>query len=63
MHLWYWMAPKGNIGDDINPWLWPRVFGEDFFCETDPDRFIGIGSVLDDRHRGFPLASESGQLP
>jgi succinoglycan biosynthesis protein ExoV len=30
------------------------VFGEDFFCEIDPDRFIGIGSDMDDRHRGLP---------
>ncbi|MFO1089741.1 MAG: hypothetical protein U1E46_09215 [Hyphomicrobiales bacterium] len=54
MHLWYWKAPQGNVGDDLNPWLWPRVFGDDFFCESDRERFIGIGSVLDERHNGIP---------
>lgn len=48
MKVHYWKSPQGNVGDDLNDWLWPRVFGPGFFDGTAPE-FYGIGSVLDER--------------
>lgn len=48
--IYYWRAAEGNVGDDLNLWLWPRVFRAGFFDEDDATRFVGIGSVLDRRH-------------
>lgn len=50
MHIYYWSSKDGNVGDDLNNWLWPEVFGDDYFDPNSSDRFVGIGSVLDDRH-------------
>lgn len=44
MNYVYYKDPKGNFGDDLNGWLWPRLFGEG--KEKDPDVFLGIGSIL-----------------
>lgn len=49
MKLYYWKSPHGNVGDDLNPWLWPKVFGDGFFDTTAPNTFFGIGSILDNR--------------
>lgn len=49
MIVYSWRSEHGNVGDDLNPWLWPRVFGDGI--DASPDSiFIGIGSVLDRRH-------------
>ncbi|WP_209427990.1 hypothetical protein [Pararhodobacter sp. SW119] len=53
MKLYYWKAPAGNVGDDLNPWLWPRVFGPDFLDEDAVTCLVGIGSVIDGHHRFF----------
>ena len=58
MHIYYHRDPLGNFGDDLNPWLWPRVF-PDLFAGTifhDPKTrgalpentslFLGIGTLL-----------------
>ncbi|MBO9732386.1 MAG: polysaccharide pyruvyl transferase family protein [Chitinophaga sp.] len=50
MNYVYYKDPKGNFGDDLNGWLWPRLFGEGSI--TDPEVFLGIGSILFD---GSPL--------
>jgi len=39
-----------NFGDELNEYLLPRIFGERFFDEDPSTRFVGIGSVLYDRH-------------
>lgn len=49
MELYYYKDEKGNFGDDLNEWLWPRVFGsdiKDFFDEN--TLFLGIGSILNE---------------
>jgi len=46
----YYKDPKGNFGDDLNGWLWPKLFGEGNI--NDPEAFLGIGSILFD---GSPL--------
>ncbi|HWV70054.1 polysaccharide pyruvyl transferase family protein [Chitinophaga sp.] len=50
MNYVYYKDPKGNFGDDLNGWLWPKLFGEGS-C-NDPEVFLGIGSILFD---GSPL--------
>ena len=44
MRYLFYSAQQGNFGDDLNPWLWPKLLG-------DPSRypdccFLGIGSLL-----------------
>ncbi|MDH3215257.1 MAG: polysaccharide pyruvyl transferase family protein [Candidatus Krumholzibacteria bacterium] len=45
MKLYYHKDHIGNFGDDLNLWLWPRVFG-DVFDDDDETIFIGIGTLL-----------------
>lgn len=55
MKLFYYKAPGGNFGDDLNAWLWsavePRLF-------TDPDdgyTLVGIGTLL-----GIRMSADTG---
>lgn len=48
MNLYSFKAPHGNFGDDLNSWLWPRIFGDDI-TRSPQTTFIGIGSILDRR--------------
>lgn len=43
MEYIYYKDSKGNFGDDLNAWLWPKFFGE---AKADGDAFVGIGSIL-----------------
>lgn len=43
MEYIYYKDSKGNFGDDLNAWLWPKFFGE---ARPDGDAFVGIGSIL-----------------
>ncbi|WP_397363340.1 polysaccharide pyruvyl transferase family protein [Olleya sp. R77988] len=45
MKLIYYKSEKGNFGDDLNLWLWPKIFGDTFFDNNDV-AFFGIGSIL-----------------
>lgn len=47
MNLFYYKSKNGNVGDDLNAWLWPRIFGDlkDYRDIT----LVGIGSILDNR--------------
>lgn len=52
MRLIYFKSKHGNVGDDLNPVLWPKVFGPGFFSNDGKgsDRlFVGIGSIFDNR--------------
>lgn len=65
--LYYYKAEKGNFGDDLNAWIWPRLIpewapfyrfhGEEFLAENEmADRLlIGIGTLLDDRLPKRPI--------
>ncbi len=48
-------ADVANVGDDLNNWLWPRLFGAEFNPKADT-LFIGIGSILDNRFQAGPFA-------
>jgi hypothetical protein len=49
MKMYYFRAERGNFGDDLNPWLWGRLLGDDFFDEDDQEIFVGIGTLLNHR--------------
>ncbi len=48
MKLFYYKTtnPSKNFGDEINPWLWPRLLPP--FDNNTQDIFVGIGTVLND---------------
>ncbi len=48
MKLEYCHVRGGNFGDDLNPWLWPRLL-PGFFDEDGAVGFYGIGTLLHDR--------------
>jgi succinoglycan biosynthesis protein ExoV len=48
MELFYYKSESGNFGDDLNAWLWPKVFPGVFVDKSDV-KFIGIGTILDQR--------------
>lgn len=44
MKYLYYKSKKGNFGDDLNGWLWPKLFTK--IPELDNVHFLGIGSIL-----------------
>lgn len=58
--IYYYKHPNGNVGDDLNPWLWPQLAPDIFTgvayhspetkkCVDPKDElFIGIGTILND---------------
>lgn len=48
MKLHYFKDPSGNFGDDLNPWLWPRLAPE-LFDESHRELFVGIGTLINHR--------------
>lgn len=44
MEYLYYKTKKGNFGDDLNGWLWPKLFGEE--DSSDDLAFLGIGTIL-----------------
>src|SRR5512140_2061304 len=57
--LHYCHTPEANFGDDLNPWLWPRLGPE--VCDPRPDiLFIGIGTLLNSKIPVEPLKTVFG---
>lgn len=48
MEISYFKGKYSNFGDDLNPWLWPKII-PDFFDEDPRVVFLGIGSILGER--------------
>jgi succinoglycan biosynthesis protein ExoV len=55
MKLFYFRGENGvtNFGDELNMYLWPRVF-PDAFDEDKSVQFVGIGTLLNDRLPAAP---------
>ncbi len=46
--LGYFKYEKGNVGDDLNMWLWPKVLRDKVNLTNDSNNvLIGIGSIFD----------------
>lgn len=45
MKLFYWKSEDGNVGDDLNDWLWPRVL-KDKLDQDESHLLLGIGTLL-----------------
>jgi hypothetical protein len=54
MKLFYHKDPIGNFGDDLNPWLWPRLMPE-LIDDAPGALFVGIGTILDERIPNEPM--------
>ncbi|WP_010137035.1 polysaccharide pyruvyl transferase family protein [Ochrovirga pacifica] len=46
MKLITYESKKGNFGDDLNGWLWPKIFHKDALNEKDNIALLAIGSIL-----------------
>jgi succinoglycan biosynthesis protein ExoV len=56
LQLYYYQDPIGNFGDDLNPWLWPRLLPKPVEQCFDSDTlFLGIGSILNQKIPSQPL--------
>ncbi|MDO6709189.1 succinoglycan biosynthesis protein exov [Aliiglaciecola sp. 2_MG-2023] len=58
MKLYYFKAEDGNVGDDLNAWLWPKVIGE-VLDDDNSHLVIGVGTLLNHR---IPLAEKYSVL-
>ncbi len=59
MKLYYFKDPKGNFGDDLNPWLWQQLLC-DIFHDDDADLFVGVGTLLNHRIPDAPAVTVFG---
>ena len=50
MKLFYYKDPKGNFGDDLNPWLFNNIC-PDLLDNNSDDLLIGVGTLLNHRVR------------
>jgi hypothetical protein len=45
MKLFYFQVPQGNVGDDLNAWLWPKILSP-ILDDNEDHLLIGIGTLL-----------------
>ena len=79
MKIYYYKDSSGNFGDDLNAWLWPKLFPDMFDGyshhagklreqnEIEKDLFIGIGTLLNNHIPAKPnkwvFGSGTGYAP
>lgn len=56
MIIEYCRSKTYNFGDDLNPWLWPKLLGDELFAKQDGVYFVGIGTVLTHKRLHVQLA-------
>jgi len=61
MKYLYFKSVNGNFGDDLNPWLWPKVF-DDSLNENDNSYFLGIGSILHSQNKDLNNISDRKKI-
>jgi len=54
MKLFYCKVTTGNFGDDLNPWLWPKLL-PGIIDEDGSTLFVGIGSIINQFIPDAPL--------
>lgn len=48
LKLYYFRDPRGNFGDDLNPWLWPKA-APGLLDDDASELLVGIGTLLNHR--------------
>jgi len=56
MIIEYCRSQTYNFGDDLNPWLWPQLLGDELFVKQDGIYLVGIGTVLTSKRLNIQLA-------
>jgi len=59
MQYLYFKSERGNFGDDINPWLWPKLFKDLNPADT---YFLGIGSILHQGNKSLSTIKNSEKI-
>ncbi|AWW29062.1 polysaccharide pyruvyl transferase [Echinicola strongylocentroti] len=60
MEYLYYKSAKGNFGDDLNGWLWPKLFGEEDL--SDERAFLGIGTILYEENKHIIAAKDKKKV-
>lgn len=60
MKLTFFRGKAPNFGDELNPYMWPRLLPEGFLDEDESELFVGIGSILLDTMPRAPLKHVMG---
>lgn len=61
MEYFYYKSPKGNFGDDLNPWLWNKIWGN-VDDKLENTYFLGIGSILFNKNSKLPLIQDQRKI-
>lgn len=61
MKYLYFKSINGNFGDDLNPWLWPKVFNGNI-SEHDDSYLLGIGSILHSQNKDLKPISDKKKI-
>lgn len=60
MKYLFFKSKKGNFGDDLNPWLWPKIFGNNI--QSKNTYFLGIGSILHNENHNLNGIKEAKKI-
>lgn len=53
MQLFYYKDPKGNFGDDLNPWIW-NALAPEIFDDDESTVLVGIGTLINSKAPAAP---------